>query len=109
MTVLILDENLLWSARLRSGVTGLGHSGVVIDTAETELPQAEAAIVNLSSRVFDASAWIPKLQAAGMKVIAHAGHKEKPLLLVGKDSGADVVVTNGELASKLAEVLKRLG
>lgn len=108
MNVLILEENLMWSSRLKSGVTGLGHNATVVSSPLESFPLPDVAIVNLGSRAFAATEWIPKLQSLGSKVIAHAGHKEKPLLLVGTDSGADVVVTNSELTNKLESVFARL-
>lgn len=108
MTVLVFDENLMWSVKLKSGIEGLGHQARVF----SQMPEdydGDVAIVNLGSRVFPPLDILPKLQAKGIKTIAHAGHKEKPLLLVGADCGADLVVTNGELTHKLPEVLARLG
>lgn len=104
--VLILDENLLWSQRFKLNVAALGHEPVVQSTAG-EPPVAEVAIVNLGSREFPPDEWIPKLKAQGTVVIAHAGHKEKPLLQTGADAGAHLVVTNGEITHKLALVLDR--
>ena len=109
MTILIFDENLLWSSRLKSGVEGTGNTAVVIDRMPLEPISADIAIVNLASRAMPAETLIPLLKTQNIKVVAHAGHKEKPLLLVGQDSGADLVVTNGELTNKLAEILGRLG
>lgn len=107
MTVLVFDENLMWSVKLKSGIEGLGHDAVVYSTVPDSL-EGDVAIVNLGSRVFPPSEILSLLKERGIKSIAHAGHKEKPLLLVGADSGADLVVTNGELTHKLAEVLARL-
>ena len=104
MTVLILDENLIWSERLRLGVKALGHDPTVASAPGGE-PVADIAIVNLGSRVFPPTEWIPKLKAASVTIIAHAGHKEKPLLQLGEDTGADIVVSNGTLTHKLDEVL----
>ncbi len=108
MTVLVLEENLMWSERLRSGLTALGHQALVLTGPADPVPASEAAVVNLGSRAFDPQEWIPRLREAGVKVVAHAGHKEQPLLQVGRDCGADLVVTNSELTHKLQDVLNRL-
>lgn len=106
MRVLILDENLIWSARLRLGIEAMGHEAAVL-SGPADLPKAELAIVNLGSRVFPPEVWIAKLHEAGTRVVAHAGHKDKPLLERGKESRADLVVTNGELTHKLPQVVER--
>lgn len=106
MRVLILDENLVWNARLKLGVESLGHEAVVL-YAPGGLPAAEVAIVNLGSRAFPPDEWIPRLRSVGVRVVAHAGHKEKPLLAQGKEAGADLIVTNGELTHKLSDILAR--
>lgn len=107
MTILVFDENLMWSVKLKSGIEGLDHKATVFSQMPEDF-QGDVAIVNLGSTVFPPQEILPKLKSMGIKSIAHAGHKEKPLLLVGADCGADLVVTNGELTHKLAEVLARL-
>lgn len=108
MRVLILDENLIWSQRLRTGVAALGHEPLVM-ASRGEMPVADCAIVNLGSRVFEPRSTMAALRANGTRVIAHAGHKEKPLLELAESCEADLVVTNGTLTHKLAEVLERVG
>lgn len=107
MTIWIFEENLLWSSRLRSGVQGLGHTTEVRETYVAECLAGDFAIVNLGSRAMPPEDLIPKLKASGVFVIAHAGHKEKPLQVIGLDSGADMVVTNSELTNKLSAILAR--
>ncbi|MBS1723313.1 MAG: hypothetical protein JSS66_10210 [Armatimonadetes bacterium] len=107
MRVLVLEENLIWSERLRRGIVALGHEATVLTSPPTAL-EADVAIVNLGSRAFPSQEWIAKLRALGIKVVAHAGHKEKPLLEAANEYGADLVVTNSELTHKLESVLGRI-
>lgn len=108
MTILIFEENLIWSARLRSGVAALGYTPIVVSRAEVPIPDADAAILNLGSQVFDASALAPELQSRGMKVVAHAGHKESERLEIGRQAGCDLIVSNGTLTHKLGETLAQV-
>jgi len=101
-----LDENLVWSERLRLGAVALGHECVVLH-GPGSAPTAEIAIVNLGSQAFPAAEWIPRLREGGAKVVAHAGHKERTLLDQGRSSGADLTVTNSELTHKLGDILER--
>lgn len=104
MRILIIERNLLWSARLANAARGLGHEAVVVDTLPATI-EADVAIINLAEpdpRV------VQPLKAAGAKVLAHAGHKEQDRLELGRQAGCDLVVTNGELTHKLPEILAKL-
>jgi hypothetical protein len=103
--LLILEDNLMWAPRLANGAKQAGWEPLILDHLPSELPAADAAIVNLASAKIPAAEAIARLREAGVYSIAHAGHKEKPLLDVGRDSGADRVVSNGALSSRLAEIL----
>lgn len=106
MRVAIYEDNLLWGPRLLKTVTAFGHDGFLARTAEVH--DADVAIVNLSSSGFPVAELVPKLRAAGIRVIAHAGHKEKELLSAGKDLGCDVLATNSEITNKLPQILENL-
>jgi len=108
MTILIFEDNLMWSSRLRQTLTALGHTGVVLSKVPAELPAAEVAIVNLSGR-FDVSALVPRLKAAGLYVIGHAGHKEKDLQKLGMELGCDKMSSNSELTFKIEGLLASVG
>ena len=103
MRVLIIERNLLWSSRLANSVRGLGHEAQVVDVAPDEL-DADVAIINLAEPDMDA---ISRLNARSIKIVAHAGHKEKERLAHGRSAGCELVVTNSELTFKLEEILAR--
>ncbi|MHB8635717.1 MAG: hypothetical protein ACYC96_04505 [Fimbriimonadaceae bacterium] len=103
MRILVVEKNLMWSARLANSIRHLGHEAVVVETLPAELG-FDVAIVNLA----DGDSAVGALQASGIKVIAHAGHKEKERLEVGRVAGCDLVVTNSELTYKLQDLLERL-
>ena len=107
MTILVFEDNLIWSARLAKTVQALGHQPMVLSRVPAELPEAEAAIVNLGSRQIKPPELIPRLKQAEIYVIAHAGHKETELLKLGKQLGCDRLATNGELTFKLGQLLPK--
>lgn len=107
MIVLIYEDNLMWSARLRQSVVALGHQAVVLTSAGQDVPDAQAAIVNLGSSTIPPDVVVPLLQEKGVHVIGHAGHKEKPLAKLGNDLGCDQVVSNSSLTFHLANLLEK--
>lgn len=103
MKLWIFEDNLMWSSRLLQSLRALGHEASV----ETSIPggePAKVAILNLASKNF--ADLVPRLRAAGVYTICHAGHKEKELLQLGRDSGCDAVATNSELTYKLETLLE---
>lgn len=107
MTVLVFEDNLMWSARLAKTLAHLGHQAQVLSGLPSEMPQADAAIVNLGSETLRVEDLLPRLRAAGIWTIGHAGHKEKGLLAAGREAGCSEVVSNSTLTYKLDEVLER--
>lgn len=109
MRVLVFEDNLLWSSRLVRSLRATGHEPVLIDRAEWSPGegQAEVAILNLGSPVWDAAALTSELRRLGVRVVGHAGHKEKDLLELGRQAGCDTVATNSEITFKLEAVLRR--
>jgi hypothetical protein len=109
LKVLVLEENLLWSVRLKKSLESLGHEVVVVARPQPTYESADIAIINLGSPAWELSKLVPQLQAQGTKIIAHAGHKEKELHDLGKQLGSDVLATNSELTHKLPQILEKLG
>jgi hypothetical protein len=106
MRVAIYEDNLLWGPRLLKTVTAFGHEGEL--ALAPEPMDADVAIVNLSSPSFPVSELVPKLLQAGLKVVAHAGHKERELHELGRDLGCHVLATNSEITNKLPQILEKL-
>ncbi len=103
--VLVIESNLIWSVRLAKSLEALGHEAKV----ERQAVEGafDVAIVNLGEPNVDWPARVAELHARQIKVIAHAGHKEKDVIELGRQAGCDVVATNSELTNKLAHVLAR--
>lgn len=106
--MLVFEDNLMWSARLMQSLKGLGHDGRLVTTMPGEVEAADAAIVNLGSKSLPGHVLAGRLKSHGIAVIAHAGHKEKDLLELGKLAGVEILATNSELTHKLPELLARL-
>ena len=102
MKVLLCEDNLMWSVRVKNGLVALGHEPV------KEATEADLAIVSLSARAFDPFEAVAKLKQQGVQVIGHVGHKEKDLWARGEQAGCDQVVSNGSLANRLEAVLAGL-
>ena len=108
MKILIVEDNLLWSERLKKSLLAFGHEPVFLNSAKAgrgSFQDAKAAIVNLG---FDRSllnVMIPQLKGHGTYIIAHAGHKEKKKLALGEQLGCHQIVTNGSLTYKIEQIL----
>jgi hypothetical protein len=108
MTILLYEDNLMWSPRLSQTVRALGLDPHVITATEKPRPAAQFAIVNLGTEAFRQPQFIQLLQSEGIKVIGHAGHKETQLLQFGSEAGCDYLATNSEITFKLKAVLAKL-
>ncbi len=104
MKILVLERNLMWSSRLARSLRAAGFDP---ETAGTIPDQTNAlmAIINLGERT---EAEIQTLKNKGMKILAHAGHKEKDLLTLGEQAGCDRIATNSEMANKLPQIVKEM-
>lgn len=104
MTVLLFERNLLWSVRLANALRTLGHEAIVLENVGEE--EGDLAVVNLSEgdRI---EALVGALRARKVPILAHAGHREKELMTLGKTLGVDRLATNGQMANDLAGTLQR--
>lgn len=102
MKVLILEDNLFWSSRLRQTLQAFGH-----EVALGRGPQpCDVAIIDLARPTMAND--VAKLHDLGAYVIGHAGHKEKDLHAAGKAAGCDKLATNGEITAKLPQMLEQI-
>ena len=108
MTVLVFEDNLLWSSRLKRSLSALEKRCVIYDSEPETIPQAEVAIINLGSKRFKTEELVQKLKAQGTYVLAHAGHKETALLEIGRVAGCDKVATNSALTFKIEALLNEI-
>jgi len=107
MKVLVFEDNLMWSSRLMQSLRGFGHEGLLRKGLPDSSEGADVAIVNLGSTAPPPGELVARLHDLGVRVLAHAGHKEKQLLELGRAAGADILATNSELTFKLPELVER--
>jgi hypothetical protein len=105
MTVLVFEDNLIWSSRLVKSLKALGHTPIVRIKPDSSSSDAQVAIVNLGSEGLDPEKLVPALNAAGIHTIGHAGHKETELLEFGRSAGCKTLATNSQLTFKLESLL----
>lgn len=100
----IFESNLMWSSRMMNSFRGLGHTASV----ESKVPEGTAnlAIVNLGDG--SVANLVSELKERGIYIVAHAGHKEKELLDLGKGLGVNRLATNSELTHKLPQILEQI-
>lgn len=106
MHVLVCEKNLLWAIRLQNGIRSLGNQTTAFTTPLPIDENYDLAIINLSLPEFLEPTWLASLRENCKVLVAHAGHKEKELMEIGKSVGMDHLVTNGYLAKKLDAVLE---
>src|SRR4051812_38113934 len=98
----------MWSSRLMQSLRKLGHEAVVLVDMPDTLPDGDVAIVNLGESRTPAKTLVARLHDSGIPVIAHAGHKEKELMELGKEAEVDVLATNSQLTFKLEQLLRQV-
>jgi hypothetical protein len=108
MKILIFESNLMWSTRLVKTAQVLGHEAVLRSNMPDSTEDAQVAVVNLGDRGLEPKALVARLKQLGIPVIAHAGHKEKDLLALGKEAGVDILASNSQLTFKLADLLQQV-
>lgn len=106
MTILIFEDNLLWSARLLKSCKALGHDARILTKLSEEMAAPAVAIVNLGSHTIPVEPLVSMLRAKSIGIVAHAGHKEKELHELGRQLGCDRLATNSELTYKLEAILE---
>ena len=115
LRVLLVDDDLFFSARILSVLQKLGHKAEVARTVADAEAQTRAGqdlvILNFSSpRLGDLEA-VRKLRAAGApKLLAFLSHvKIPPVRESVLAAGADRLVPNSAITQRLPEILIRLG
>lgn len=108
MKVLLYEDNLLWSSRLSQTLRAFGHEPLLRRGLPDSPEGAELAIINLGAKSPSPSDLVTQLHELGIPVLAHAGHREKELMELGRDAGADRLATNSELTFKLPELVEQL-
>ncbi len=114
--IVVADDDLLFSTRIASAVTARGHRPRVVRTAaafqEALRKHPAAAILNLASSRLDAITAIRDAKTdpstRTIPLLGFCGHADLPRQAAARSAGCDLVVTNGEVSSKLPRLLQAL-
>ena len=120
-SVIVADDDLLFSSRITATLARLGYRPVTAQTAaalETALSDATrrsgpcAVIINLAARGFDAAEAIRRIKTEDatrhIPVLGFCGHRDAARAEAARAAGCDAVTTNGVIAQDLERVLKPL-
>jgi CheY-like chemotaxis protein len=115
-TVVVLDDNLLFSASLTAGLKRLGYEPLLLTDEKGAAQRAAdarpvAILINLGSRRWDSSALVRSLKAeptlSSVPLVGYSGHTEVDRIAAGRAAGCDFVVANSAVSGDLASVLRR--
>jgi len=98
--IVILADDLIWSTRLAGQVRAAGFAPVAVRSTEafaTALADADAAIVDLTSRAYDGLAAVAAAREAGRPVLAVGQHDDHVLRRDALAVGADRVLAYRKL------------
>ncbi len=109
-------DNLILGVSITSALENLGYQVRRLDNS-SELARKAAEIkpflvvIDLTTKMGDADAAIRSLKREPMlqhiRTIAYGDHRNEALLESARQAGADVVTSNGSMASHLAEVVQQ--
>jgi CheY-like chemotaxis protein len=117
-SILVADDNLLFSSGLVPALRRLGLTAVVVDQAAQVLSRARvvqpaAILLNLAARSLDGPARVRELKAdpqlGSIPVVGYCGHLETELIAAGREAGCDIIVANSAVSGNLDDVLRRTG
>lgn len=110
-TALLLDDNLMTTARVRSQLQMIGFQVQTLrrvpEQAQPEQAQAELVIINLGSRTLSGIELIESClqQFPGARVLGFCGHAEIEIRQAAKQAGLKRILTNDEALQSLAQSL----
>ncbi|MFO0583254.1 MAG: hypothetical protein U0229_13375 [Anaeromyxobacter sp.] len=108
MAVLVACRDLLFRSRIDSAAQRIG---VKLTLAPRDRPLGEAAkAVGHGLALLDlgdagALEAIPDVLAAGLKVVAFAGHVQEDKIAAARAAGADEVLSKGQLVARIEGIL----
>jgi CheY-like chemotaxis protein len=116
LAVIVADDDLLFSTRIASAVTACGHRPRVVRTVaafqDALRTRPAAAILNLACSRLDAIAAIRDAKTdpatRTIPLLGFCGHVDTSRQAAARSAGCDLVVTNGDVSSKLPRLLQAL-
>lgn len=115
-TIVVADDDLLFSTQIEAAVARQGHRATVVRTAadfERALVEGpDAAVVNLAASAIDAIEAIRRAKrnpvTRTIPVLGFCGHADTARRRDAQDAGCDRVATNGEVSSNFPRLLEAL-
>jgi CheY-like chemotaxis protein len=116
LVIVVAGDDLLFSTRIASAVSGIGHRPSVVRTADAFLEALgtgpAAAILNLASSRLDAIAAIRDAKTDPARrtipLLGFCGHADVGRQAAARAAGCDLVATNGEVTAHLPRLLNTL-
>jgi DNA-binding NarL/FixJ family response regulator len=107
--VIILADDLIWADRLARAVTAVAAEPITTGTLvrfEAGLPDADAAIVDLTARGYDGIEAVRRAAAAGIRVLAVGQHDDQELRRRARAAGAERVLAYRSLFEHGTEAIE---
>ncbi len=111
MKVIIIDENMILSSKLRSIAKNQGFETKVISFSKPDTVEKikefnpDYILINLESKANDVFELIKKLKEGGFKIIGYCGHTNVILARKAKKEGVNFVATNSSIVSHFDEII----
>ncbi len=111
MKVIIIDENMILSSKLRNQARNKGFEAKVISFTKPDTIEKikefnpDYIFINLESRVNNPLQLCKDLKENGFKIIGYCGHTKVDLARSAKEVGVDFVATNSSVISHFDEIL----
>ena len=110
--IVIIDENMILSSKLRTISKNQGYEPSVISFVKPNTIEKikelnpKYVLVNLESRANNVFEIIKELKENGFKIIGYCGHTNVQLAQRAKDEGVNFVATNSSIVSHFDEIIK---
>jgi DNA-binding NarL/FixJ family response regulator len=109
--LVIAVSDLMFQSRIRAAAAAVGADWQIADDAPAvmaALEAADAVIIDLHDRAFEAMEALAAARAAGARVLAFGRHTEPALLRSAREAGAEIVVPRSQLVQELPLLIERL-
>ncbi|NPA51279.1 MAG: hypothetical protein GXO22_00095 [Aquificae bacterium] len=112
MKILIIDENMILSSKLRNQAKDKGYEPKILSFVRQDSYEKikgfnpDYILINLESKANSSLELIDKLKKDNFKIIGYCGHTRIDLAQKAKDKGANFIATNSSIISHFEEIIK---
>lgn len=114
-TVLIVEDNLFFHAKLEGLLKRAGYNTVVASTQakfDQALDSSPAVIlVSVACRSLPWTEWVQRARqqlGAEFPIVGYGGHVNEAGFAAGQTAGCSTVVSNGQISAQAAEIVAQL-